>query len=165
MWRTPHSPVDGAPTEVAPRGSLESLADDDAGHSPFDAGARATPVVLSGARVVGCHDRGSRKTPPDACDHLAAIERALSHAIERAVGCIPPSPEGATIEYLADVSFARHKVRVSLPRLARTVHGRKVVRACAAAVRDAMAGVALDGIDHQHARYQISITATYPGKS
>jgi hypothetical protein len=144
---------------------LESLADDDAGHPFVDAGTSATPVVLSGARVVGCHDRGSRKTPPDACDHLVAIERALSHAIERAVGCIPPSPEGATIEYLADVSFARHRVRVSLPPLARTVHGRKAVKACATAVRDAMAGVGLEGMDHQHARYQISITATYPGKS
>jgi len=166
MWRVPRSPSDGGPPEATAGKPLESAADDDAGdHSSTDAGARGAPVVLSGARVVGCHDRGSRKTPPEACDHLVVIERALSMAIERAVGCIPPSPEGATVEYLADVSFTRHKVRVSLPRLARTVQGRKVVSACAAAVRDGMAGVALGNMGHEHARYQISITATYPGKS
>src|SRR5258708_10835389 len=166
MWRVPHSAADGVPPEATAGRPLERAADDDAGDRPsIDAGTIAAPVVLSGARVVGWHDRGSRKTTPDACDRVVALERALSLAIEHAVGCLPTSPEGATIEYLADVSFTRHKVRVSLPRLARTVHGRKIVSACAAAVRDGMAGVALGNMDHQHARYQISITATYPGKS
>jgi hypothetical protein len=51
-----------------------------------------------------------------------------------------------------------------LPKAGRSVRDRKVVTACAAAVRDGMRSLALDGIDHRHARYSIAITAAYRGK-
>ena len=41
---------------------------------------------------------------------------------------------------------------------------RKALRACSAAVRGALQGVALDGVDHQHARYKIAVTAAYHGR-
>jgi hypothetical protein len=85
--------------------------------------------------------------------------------VEQYAACVVPSSPGASIEYVADVSFARRRVSVSLPRAGRSVQDRKVLRACASAVRGAMQAVALDGVDHQHARYQIAITATYRGKS
>ena len=50
---------------------------------------------------------------------------------------------------------------VSLPRAGRTVRDRKVVRACGTAVRGAVGAVALDNVDHEHARYKIALTATY----
>jgi hypothetical protein len=59
------------------------------------------------------------------------------------------------------VSFSRRKVSVILPRAGRSVRDRKVLSACATAVRGAMGGLALDGIDHQHAQYRISVIATY----
>ena len=71
----------------------------------------------------------------------------------------------ATIEYLADVSFSRHTLHISLPRDSRSVHDRKVVAACAAAVRGALPASSLDPLSHEHARYQISITATYRSRS
>jgi len=76
---------------------------------------------------------------------------------------VPDSSSAGTIEYVADVSFTRHHLRVTLPRAGRSVRDRKVVHACASAVRDGMQSVALDGVDHKHARYSISITATYRG--
>jgi hypothetical protein len=45
------------------------------------------------------------------------------------------------------------------------VHDRKALRACSTAVRGALQGVALEGMDHQHARYKIAVTATYRGTS
>jgi hypothetical protein len=39
-----------------------------------------------------------------------------------------------------------------------------VVGACGAAVREAMDAVALDAAEHEHARYKISVIATYRGK-
>ncbi len=133
-----------------------------------DAGARA-PVVVSDARVIGCHDRGPKKTRPDECDHLVPIEHALATAIEQFATCVPkgsaggsiPPVPGGTIEYVADVSFARRKVSLQLPRAGRSVMDRKVLGACATAVRGALRPLALDGIEHQHARYEISVTATY----
>ena len=51
-----------------------------------------------------------------------------------------------------------------MPRSGRSLHDRKVVGACAVAVREAMDAVTLDGADHEHSRYKISVTATYRGK-
>ncbi len=69
---------------------------------------------------------------------------------------MPPTGPTGTIEYVADVSFSRHKLKILLPRTGRSVSDRKVVSACAAAVRSAVQGVTLDGFDHTHARYKIS---------
>jgi hypothetical protein len=89
------------------------------------------------------------------------VERALSDAIEQSSSCIPPKETGATIEYVADVSFAHRFVRIRLPRAGRSLTDRSVLVACAAAVRGAVDRLALDGIVHQHARYHIAVTATY----
>jgi hypothetical protein len=32
-------------------------------------------------------------------------------------------------------------------------------------VRSALSAMALDGVDHQHARYKIAVTATYKGSA
>jgi hypothetical protein len=140
---------------------------------PGDAGPPQSPdgddsralVALSQPRVVACHDRGPKKTLPDDCDRLGTLEQALSRAIENAASCVPQSIPNATIEYLADVSFSRHTLHISLPRDSRSVHNRKVVAACAAAVRGALPASSLDPLSHEHARYQISITATYRSRS
>jgi hypothetical protein len=165
MWRRPHTPADPGAAE-SPSSEAAVLPADEAGivSGVVDAGPPSR-VHLTDARVVACMDRGPKRTAPDQCDHIKPIEDALSRAIEQTTACVPPTDPGGTIEYVADVSFSRHKVRILLPRAGRSVSDRKVVSACAAAVRSAVQSVALDGVDHTHARYKISVTATYAGKS
>jgi hypothetical protein len=119
------------------------------------------PIALSETRVLACHDPGPTKTPADQCDHLVPIEKALANAVEQSSACVPDSLSGNTIEYVADVSFSRRKVSLVLPRAGRSLNNRKVLAACATAVRDALVTIALEGIDHHHARYKIALTATY----
>jgi hypothetical protein len=169
MWRRPRG-ADTAGDEASPAASAAALGDAGVilGAPGVDAGT-SSPVVLSEPRVLACQDRGTKKTAPDACDRLVPVEKALADAIHQAATCVAPEAgaAGGTIEYVADVSFSRHKVNLSLPRAGRSVHDRKVVRACSTAVRGSLEGLggALDGIDHQHARYKIAVTATYRGSA
>jgi len=166
LWRRPHSSVEGASGEAEGPLATRVLGPGDAGlQTVFDAGRLADPVLLSEARTVACHDRGPKKTQPDDCDRLVGLEQALSRAIEDAASCVPQSVPSATIEYVADVSFSRHTLHISLPPTARSVHERKLVAACAAAVREGLPASSLDSVAHEHARYRISITATYRGRS
>jgi hypothetical protein len=161
LWRRPHVPVDPSASDD-PAGSAAALASSEAPvtSAPPEAGP-PSPVALSDARVLGCHDRGPRVTAAEQCDHIVPFEKALSSAVEHAATCVAPVAAGGTIEYVADVSFLRRTVNVTLPRAGRSVRDRKVLKACAAAVRGAMQQMTLDGIDHQHAKYKISVTATY----
>jgi len=163
LWRRPtRGDLGGAPGESS---SSTVAAPDDAGARAVVVDAAPALITVSEVRMVSCHDRGPKVTPPEVCDHLPPIEQALSHAVEQSLPCVPSTDPGGTIEYLADVSFSRHKLRIILPRSGRSVQDRKVVTSCATAVRDAMHSVMLDGLDHQHARYRLAITATYRGRS
>jgi hypothetical protein len=165
LWRRPSSPSETGSDLAA--ASASAFASDDASAVPDASDVRAPPpvVVLSDARVLGCHDRGLGTTPADECDHLVPMEKALSHVIEHAGTCVPATGSGGTIEYVADVSFSKRRVRITLPRSGRSVHDRKVIGACAAAVREGMQATSFDGVDHRHARYSIAVTATYRGKN
>jgi hypothetical protein len=163
VWRRPHNSPDSATENAAP--SASALAVEDA-HAPvalLDAGGPSL-VTLSEARILACHDKGARKTPAEQCDHVSTVEQAFAQAISQTASCSSSSTAGGTIEYVADVSFLRRKVKISLPRDGRSLRDRRVVGACATAVREAMDAVPLDGADHEHARYKISVTATYRGK-
>ncbi len=165
LWRRPRSGADGA-AAGAPSASALAVEDSHAPLALVDAGSgEPAPVKVSEARVLACHDKGSRKTPAEQCDHVTAVEQALAQAIEQSAACGSSTPAGGTIEYVADVSFLRRKVRISLPRGGRSVRDRKVIGACATAVREAMDAVPLDAADHEHARYTISVVATYRGKA
>jgi hypothetical protein len=164
LWRKPHDSPDASSN---PALSASTASTDGAAiivSAIPDAGS-AAPVKLSDVRVLACQDRGPKKTPADQCDHLESVEQALTHAIEQAATCVPPAEAGSTIEYVADVSFSRHKVHVAVPRAGRSLDDRKALGACAAAVRGAMQGLTLDSVTHGHARYKIAVTATYTGKS
>jgi hypothetical protein len=164
LWRRPHVPQDAQAAESAPLTAASASAQAGVvtpGPSASAAPGAGTPVSLSEARVVGCHDRGSKKTAPDQCDHVPAVEKALADAIAKAAACVPTSSTTGTIEYVADVSFSRHKLGLVLPRGGRSVSDKKVLRACSTAVHSSLKDLSLDGIDHQHARYSIAVTATY----
>ncbi len=89
VWHRPHVPGDGASSD-----GRSGLASDDASGplddgggmrtAVVDAGGVPPSVVVSEVRTLGCHDRGPKHTSPDECDRLAAVEQALSHAVEQA---------------------------------------------------------------------------------
>ena len=70
---------------------------------------------------------------------------------------------GGTIEYVAEMSFKRKSLAIATPKETRSFKNQKVVAACAAAVKAKLGAQSFDGIVHQHARYKVAITASYPG--
>lgn len=130
-----------------------------------DAGSSGNGLSLSEPRILGCQDKGSKKTAAEDCDHVASVEQALARAIEQSSSCVPSSAGGGTIEYQAEVIFAKKKkpVTLSLPKGGRSMKNAKIVNACGNAVKHAVADLSIDGVAHNHAKYKISITATYPG--
>jgi hypothetical protein len=161
LWRRPHVSDEARAAEAAASASASAQAAMAAIAPSATAPSPAMPVSLSEARVLGCHDRGSKKTAPDQCDHVPAVEKALADAIQRAATCVAPASASGTIEYVADVSFARHKVALLLPHAGRSVTDKHVLHTCSSAIKGSMKDLSLDGIEHQHARYSIAITATY----
>ena len=57
---------------------------------------------------------------PRGAGYPRSVAATFNLAIEQAVACYPATQDSGTIEYLADVSFSRHRVRVSLPRAGRS---------------------------------------------
>jgi hypothetical protein len=113
--------------------------------------------------VLQCQDAGAKKTAPEQCDHLPEFEKAFAKAIEESTSCLPKDAGGGTVQYVADVSFKKKTIAVSAPKEGRTLKNAKVAATCATVVKGRLSVVALDSMTHQHARYKVSITATYPG--
>lgn len=148
------TPDGGAPPAMAPTGAASGGA---------AAGALATGVTLSEPKVLACQDRGPKKTAAQDCDRLQPVEQALTKAIEQSASCVPQTAGGGTIEYVADVSFLKKRVGLALPKGGRSMKNGKAVAACGQAVKRALSTFSVDGIQHAHQRYKISVTATYPG--
>ena len=177
LWRRPRSEAVTVASEAstAPSGSAVSLS----GAPPIGstgqgitgaAPSTSDAVLLSEARVLECHDPGSKHTPATECDHLVVVEKALAQAIESSASCLPTSAGGGTLVYVADVSFQRKRnpFAIALPKDGRNLKNPRAsaasASACGSAVKRAVSGVVLDGLPHLHARYKIAITASYPSK-
>jgi hypothetical protein len=130
-------------------------------------------VTIGDAKIIGCHDRGSKRTAAGACDRVPGLEGALSKAILDAASCATlaaPSAGAAagtpagSIAFVLDASYARHKspVHVTAGRDGTTMPP-KVVAACVAEVKKSLAAAPFD-TTHAHGRYQIEVDATYAGK-
>lgn len=161
LWRRPRSVASTVSGDAAaPDGGLS-----DGGDTAVELDAGPTyGVRLTEARVIECHDTGSKKTPAEQCDALPAFNKSFSDAILAARDCMPPSAGPGSITYMADVSFSRKKspVTVSLPKDGRSYRAVKTVAGCAAAVRSAVTGLSVESMQHAHNRYKIAIIATYP---
>jgi hypothetical protein len=172
LWRRPRSespPVTSAVVGSAP-GS--PFGDGGAPDAQVGSGSAEPTVSLSDAKVLECHDTGFKRTRPEDCDHLAAVEKGLATAISASATCLggsAPGAVGGTLTYVVDASFLRkhHPIEVLVPRDGRQIKGLhgaqagQAVSGCAAAVKKGMDSVALDGVPHAHARYKVAITATY----
>ena len=159
LWRRPRSiPEASGTSDVTPSAASATQAVvGDAGiaaavAAQAEAGA-ASGISVSEPRVLGCHDKGSKKTPAAECDHLPPIEQALAAAIEQAASCVPAAAGGGTIEYMVDVSFNRKKnaVKLVLPKGGRSMKNAKALNACKSAVGRGLHDVSTDGVTHNHA--------------
>jgi hypothetical protein len=121
-------------------------------------------VTIGDAKIIGCHDRGSKRTAAGACDHVPGLESALSKAVLDAASCAPAGTPAGSIAFVVDASYGRHKspMHVTSQRDGTTMPP-KVVAACLAEVKKSLSAVAFDA-NHAHARYQIEVDATYAGK-
>jgi hypothetical protein len=161
LWRRPRSvasPVSGDAS--APDGGFV-----DAGDTmvEIDAGV-PSGVRLSDARVLECHDTGSKKTPSEQCDAIPQFTKSFGDAILAAKDCMPSSAGPGSVTYMADVSFTRKRspVNVTLPKDGRSYRALKTVAGCASAVKAAVSALSLEGMTHAHTRYKVAIIATYP---
>jgi hypothetical protein len=176
LWRRPRAALESAEggTAIAAAAAASTTSNDlllaDAGIAAAVA-AQLQPdnsvvngVAISDARVVGCHDKGSKKTAAAECDHLPPVEQALAKAIGDAATCAPSAAGGGSLEYLVDVSFNRkhNPVKLSLPKDGRSMKSAKALVTCKSAVQKGIVDVPLDAVTHEHQRYEIAITATYP---
>lgn len=155
MWRRPRA--EAIPVSSGGEAALP----------PVTSTASAAPpdekVVLGDAKIISCHDPGPRKTAPEQCDHPTELEKSFAKAIEDSATCVPHDAGGGTLIYLADVAFKKRLVAVTTLKEGRTLKSPRVAGACEKVVKSRLSMLAFDAIKHEHARYRISITATYPG--
>jgi hypothetical protein len=120
-------------------------------------------LVLGEPTILSCHDPGPKKTAPEQCDHVPEFEKAFAKAIEDQSSCVPKDVGGGTIIYVADIGFKKKSLLLTTPKEGRTIKNAKVAGACERAVKNGLAGLPFEAMKHEHARYRISITASYPG--
>jgi len=165
LWRRPRSGEDSPEALVRPVAETALAADAGAAAANSAPDAGTSGLSLSEMTIVSCHDRGTRKTAPSECDRLPGIESALAAAIVKRADCVPAAAGGGTIQYVADVGFARsrNKIAILTPRDGRTLRSAKLSSTCAAAVKRELASTSLE-VQHAHERYKIAVTANYAGR-
>ncbi len=166
LWRRPRSTQPTLRADAAAPDASRDAAPVSSS-APAPAPPPALHVKLADAHIIECHDPGPKRTPPDQCDHIPAFEKAFGDAIEAAHDCVPTDAGPGSIEYVADLSFARRRspVTLALPRDGRSFQSSKIVRDCAAGVRARLSTLPVAPLVHAHGRYKISVVATYDGTS
>jgi hypothetical protein len=157
LWRRPRA------DSIAVATSTDAGVDTNGGATQASPLPDETKPSVGEAKSVLCQDPGPKKTAPDQCDHVVEVEKAFAKAIEESASCVPKEAGGGTIQYVADISFKRRAITVATPKDGRTMRNAKVVSACQSAVKTKLQAVALEPVTHAHARYKVSITASYPG--
>jgi hypothetical protein len=156
LWRRPRADA------VAVSGASDGGTEPSTAAPAAPAASEEKPTVTD-VRNLLCQDPGPKKTAPEQCDHVVDVEKAFAKAIEESAGCMPKEAGGGTVIYVAEVSFKRKVLNVATPKEGRTIKNLKAIGACQAAVKSRLQALPLDPITHAHARYKISVTATYPG--
>ncbi len=160
-WRRPRAEELAQPHDAGDPSQEASLVTGAPGPASAPSASPAPKVKLAEVRAVSCQD--GKKPAGEVCDRLPAIEQAFAKAIESSGACVPESAGAGTVEYVLDVSFARKKspITLQLPRAGRSFKNPKVVAGCTHAIRPKVQAIPLEGVTHTHARYKLSIVATY----
>jgi hypothetical protein len=160
LWRRPRATANEEKTNAAQLASAQVAAETPQQLPPDPKPHTKDGVTVADAKLVACHDPGSKRTAPAACDHLPGFEGALAKAILDSASCVPPGTPAGAITFHADASYARHKAPIRVKHTQGTTLPPKVVTACVADVRKALSSIALDQA-HAHARYDVEIDAQY----
>jgi hypothetical protein len=159
LWRRPEQA-----SEVAPKPE-----DADAGVTTVDGVVPYIPLVdasassnveLSPFKNLRCMDPGPGKTPPERCDHITWFEDALARAIRENTSCAPSTKTGATISFVMDVDFRRKQLKLYRGKSSSVPE--KESKELFRCVKRAMPTPEWGSVPHQHARYVVNATATYP---
>ena len=157
LWRRPRAESISVNTGITDAGALPAVT------AATATGSTEEKLAIGDARILACNDPGAKKTSPDQCDHVVELEKAIAKAIDDSVSCVPRDVGGGTLIFVADVGFKKKSVAISTPKEGRTLKNPKVASACEKAVKNKLGSIPLDPMKHEHARYRLSITATYPG--
>jgi len=162
LWRRPEqAPLAAASGTAATASAAPSSASSAVPYVPPAMPAALDPKVkLEPFRTVRCSDPGPGKTPPERCDHITFFEDALSRAVKENVSCAPPTKTGAQVSFVLDIDF-RKKVR-KLNRGKSTSLSKDQSKELFACIEKALPTPDWDSVPHQHARYVVSLTASYP---
>jgi hypothetical protein len=159
LWRRPEP---GEASRAAePIADAGAPVDGAASYVPLvDASPAAPQVKLSPFTTIKCQDPGPGKTPPERCDRVTYFEDALARAIRENALCAPSTKEGGTVSFVMEMDFRRKKLEVypgKSSSLSKTQT--KELFRC---VERAMPKPEWATIPHQHSRYVVNVTATYP---
>jgi hypothetical protein len=155
LWRRPRAESIAVGTANGDGGALPAV-------TGASTGGDSDKLVIGEAKIMSCHDPGPKKTSPEQCDHVTEFEKAFAKAIEESASCVPKDAGGGTMIYLADVAYKKRTLSITTPKEGRTLKSSKVAGTCEKAVRNKL-NVNYETIKHEHARYRVTITATYPG--
>jgi hypothetical protein len=162
LWRRP-TPVD--PSTAAPppedAGASGATVDGAVPYVPLvDASVETATVKLSPFKSIRCLDPGPGKTAPEQCDHVTFFEDALSRAIRENALCAPSSEKGVSVSFVMELDFRRQKLKIYHGQSSSI--GRAQTKELFRCVERSMPTPEWDTIPHQHAKYVVSVTATYP---
>jgi hypothetical protein len=157
------------PKPVAPAqpdaGMLADLGD---GGAPAEGGALAAQadagaskkVTLGEPRTIRCSQRGGARVMAERCDHLVALEDALSRSIRENVACAPPSLTPFTVSFVLTVDFERKKLHLWAGRSGtlKKRNSTDLIRC----VEHAITPPDFATFAHQYAKYDINVMASYP---
>jgi hypothetical protein len=159
LWRRPEP---GSTESEQPAAEDAGLATVDGAvpYIPLVDAAAAPRVKLGPFEILRCQDAGPEKTPPERCDHLEFFEKGLARAIEDNAMCAPSTKTGATISFVMDISFRRKELKLYRGKSSSLAKAKtEELFRC---VKKALPTPEWGSIPHQHARYVITVKATYP---
>ncbi len=159
LWRRPQQ-IDPHALQAAASASASASAGA-VSYVPLAGTVTQKPKVkLFPFKTIRCVDPGPGKTPPERCDHVTYFEDAVSRSIRENVICAPSTKAGATISFVMDVDFRRKKLKLYRGKSSSLSRARsKELFRC---VKRGIPTPEWGSIPHQHARYVVSVKASYP---
>jgi hypothetical protein len=163
LWRRPKAMIAAnADAGVSTLVEHEGGSAEDAGSvlAVADAGA-GKRVSLAEAKVVRCFHQGGGRVSIERCDTLPAVHDALAHAIRDNVPCAPPAAAPFSVSFVWTVDFERRTTHLWAGR-----SGSLRKRGSADLLRCVARGLGTPDwstTQHQYAKYEVNIVASYPG--
>jgi len=118
-------------------------------------------VTLSEGKIARCFHQGGGRVSAERCDFLPPVHDALARAIRDNVACAPPASAPFTVSFVWSVDFERRTTHLWAGR-----SGSLRKRGSADLIRCVERGLGSPDwstTQHQFAKYDVNIVASYPG--